>query len=318
MSGFLRLALLAILCLIWGSTWLAIKIGLEDLPPFLGAAIRFAIASAVLLLLARIQRVPFPGSRRVHLALLALGLNSFALSYGVVYWAEQYLPSGLTAVLFATHPLLVLVLAHLALSTERITVRRAAGVILGFAGVFLIFRSDLATYEPRAPIAALVLMLSPLTAAASNVAIKRWGTGLHVYNLTTLPMAYGAVVLFAVSLLTEEIGAARWTPMAVGSIVYLALLGSVLAFVIFYTLLKQVAVSSLALISYVFPIVAVILGWIVLGERLAPDAWSGTAAIVAGIALATWRARRGPVETTLPAEPAPGKEAVLSSDASRV
>ena len=304
MTGPARIALLAALCFIWGSTWLAIKIGLEDVPPFLGAAIRFAIASAILFALSRLQRVPFPRSRRAHLGLLALGLNSFAMSYGVVYWAEQILPSGLTAVLFATHPLLVLVLAHLVIESERVTVRRAAGVVLGFAGVVLVFRSDLGVADPRAGFAMLVLMLSPLAAAASNVAIKRWGSRMHVYNLTTLPMAYGSVVLFGISFLTEDAGAARWTPTAVGSILFLAVFGSVVAFVVFYSLLKRVAVSSLALISYVFPVVAVALGWAVLGERLDPSAGVGTAAVVAGIAIATWRRRRGAL-ATLPEELAP-------------
>ena len=120
MTGPVRFALLAALCFIWGSTWLAIKIGLEDVPPFLGAAIRFAIASAILFALSRLQRVPFPRSRRAHLGLLALGLNSFAMSYGVVYWAEQILPSGLTAVLFATHPLLVLAVIAIAVLRPRL------------------------------------------------------------------------------------------------------------------------------------------------------------------------------------------------------
>jgi len=304
-TGPVRIALLAALCLIWGSTWLAIKIGLEDVPPFLGAAIRFAIASTILFTLSRLQRVPFPRSRRAHLGLLALGLNSFAMSYGVVYWAEQILPSGLTAVLFATHPLLVLVLAHLVIESERITMRRAAGVVLGFAGVVFVFRSDLGVADPRAGFAMLVLMLSPLAAATSNVAIKRWGARMHVYNLTTLPMAYGSVVLFLISFLTEDPAAARWTPSAVGSILFLAVCGSVIAFVVFYSLLKRVAVSSLALISYIFPVVAVALGWVVLGERLDPIAGVGTAAVVLGIAIATWRRRAPAVLPEELASPAP-------------
>lgn len=310
MSRSVQLGLVAALCFVWGSTWLGIKIGLEETPPFLGAAVRFAIAATILFLLGRLQRVPFPRSRRAHLGLLALGLNSFGLSYGVVYWSEQILPSGLTAVLFATHPLLVLVLAHLVIHEERITVRRALGVALGFAGVFLIFRSDLGIADPRAGLAILVLMFSPLAAAVSNVAIKRWGHGMHVYNLTTLPMAYGCVVLFAVSFLVEDPGAARWTATAIGAVLYLAVFGSVFAFVAFYTLLKRVAVSTLALISYVFPVVAVVLGWVVLGERLGPGAWAGTAAIVGGIALATWR-RRAPVGA-LPEEIGPAAEEGVS------
>jgi drug/metabolite transporter (DMT)-like permease len=314
MSSPLRLALLAALCLIWGSTWLAIKIGLEDLPPFLGAAVRFALAAGVLFALARLQRVPFPRSRRVHLALLGLGMGSFGMSYGVVYWAEQYIPSGLTAVLFATHPLLVLVIAHLLLRAERMTARRAAGVALGFVGVVLVFASDLSTVHPRAPVAAGVLMLSPLAAAISNVAIKRWGTGLHVYNLTVLPMAYGSMALFTVSLATEDLASARWSTAALGSIVYLAVFGSVVAFVVYYSLLKRVAVTSLSLVSYIFPVVAVVLGWALLGERLGPGAWIGSATIIVGIVLATWRRRRAQV-VTLPEELGGGRTSATEAAA---
>ena len=96
------------------------------------------------------------------------------------------------------------------------------------------------------------------------------------------------------------IGTARWTATAVGAVLYLAVFGSVFAFVAFYSLLKRVAVSTLALISYMFPVVAVLLGWAVLGEQLDSGAWVGTAAIVGGIALATWRRRA--VAAALPEE----------------
>jgi drug/metabolite transporter (DMT)-like permease len=302
-----RVALLALLCFIWGSTWLAIKIGLDDVPPFLGAAIRFTVAAAILLVLGRIQRVPFPRTRRAHAGLLVLGLTTFAISYGVVYWSEQYLSSGLTAVLFATHPLLVLLLAHVVIEAERITIRRLLGVVLGLAGVVMIFRSDFALAHPRAPLAAAVVMLSPLTAATNNVAIKRWGSQMHVYNLTTLPMAYGAAALFGVSLLVEDSASARWTAAAVGSIAYLAVFGSVIAFVVFYSLLKRVTVTALSLISYVFPVVAVFLGWAVRGESLDATAGLGAAAILLGIAIATWRRRSAPV-AALPEEIAAAPE----------
>jgi len=173
----------------------------------------------------------------------------------------------------------------------------------------LIFRSDLGVSDPRAGMAALIVLLSPLSAAVSNVAIKRWGGGLHVYNLTTLPMAYGAVALGTVSFLTEDFSAAAWTARAVGSILYLAVLGSVVAFVVYYSLLKQVAVSTLALISYVFPVVAVALGWAILGERLDATAAVGTAGVVAGIALASWRRRRAPIP--------PVPEGLIASDEGR-
>jgi drug/metabolite transporter (DMT)-like permease len=150
-------------------------------------------------------------------------------------------------------------------------------------------------------------MLSPLTAATNNVAIKRWGSQMHVYNLTILPMAYGAAALFVVSLLSEDPGSARWTAAAVGSIAYLAVFGSVIAFVVFYSLLKRVTVTALSLISYVFPVVAVFLGWAVRGESLDATAGLGAAAILLGIAIATWRRRSAPV-AALPEEIAAAPE----------
>ncbi len=284
-----RSVLVALLCLIWGSTWLAIKIGLEDLPPFLSAAVRFATAAVILFVLARARKVPFPRSRRAHAGFLGLGLTSFWLSYGLVYWGEQYLTSGLTAVLFAMMPLFTLLLAHLVIPAERLTWRKALGVALGFLGVALIYQEDLRLAHPRAPVAAAILLLAPLASAAGAVGIKRWAGHIHPYHLTILPMAYGAVGLFATSLAIEDAGAAEWSVVAVGSVLYLAVFGSVIAFVVYYTLLRQVAVTTLNLMSYVFPIVAVVLGYVILGEVLQTLALAGGALILVGIAVATWR-----------------------------
>jgi drug/metabolite transporter (DMT)-like permease len=284
--------LVAVLCFIWGSTWLAIKLGLEDLPPLLAAGVRFVIAATILAGLAMVRRVPFPRSRDEHVLLLTVGLSSFGLSYGIVYWAEQFIPSGLTAVLFATLPFFTLLLAHAALPAERMRIRRVVGVMIGFLGVLLVFRGDLTVEHPRGPVAAAVLLLGPLASAAANVGVKRWGMDLHPYQLSILPMVYGALALLGTSLALEDVSAAAWTPVAIGSVIYLAIFGSAFAFVGYYTLLRQVPVTTLNLISYVFPIVAVVLGYVVLGESLDSLTLAGAALVLAGIAVATWRRRR--------------------------
>jgi drug/metabolite transporter (DMT)-like permease len=274
------------LCFIWGSTWLVIKVSLEVVPPFFGAALRFALAAAILFGLARLNGVRPLRSLRGHAALLVVGVGT-GVSYGAVYWGEQYITSGLSAVLFATHPLFVMILAHAIIATEPLTARKALGGVLGFAGVVLIFETDLQFTHPLGVTAALVTLLSPLTAATSNVCIKRWAHHIHPYNLTALPMGYAAVLLAAVALATENVSAVSWTAGAVAAIVYLAIFGSVAAFVMLYTLLKHIPVSLLALVSYGFPVVAVLLGFAILGETLEPQALAGAAAIVAGVAVAT-------------------------------
>src|ERR1700730_19327867 len=113
-----------LLCCIWGSTWLFIKLGLEDLPPLTFAGIRFLIASIILLLLLRVRGLSLPHSRRDWLLLAIVGVTAFSLNYGLLFWGEQYIPSGLAALLQATAPAFGLVIAHFYLPAERITTAR--------------------------------------------------------------------------------------------------------------------------------------------------------------------------------------------------
>ena len=124
-----------ILCGIWGSTWLFIKLGLRDLPPITFAGIRFVIAAAILVLLALISRAPWPRSRRDWSVIAITGTLQFALNYGLVFWGEQYISSGLAAVLQSSFPAFGLVIAHFYLPYERITTKKAFGVLLGVLGV---------------------------------------------------------------------------------------------------------------------------------------------------------------------------------------
>ena len=283
--------LVVLLCLIWGSTWFAIRVGLESLPPFFSAGMRYVIAAGIVAGLAIAQGIRPPTARRVHAALLALGLLAFALSFGAVYWGEQYVPGGLAAVIFATHPLLVSLVASRVLPDEALTARKLAGILLGFAGVAVLMLDDVALDHPLAPIGAAVIVISPLTAAVVNVGVKRFGTNLHVFNLTALPMFYGGVAMLGLSLLTEDWSRVSWTPSAVGSVLYLAIFGSTIAVVAYYSLLKRVPVSRLALMSYAFPVVAVVIDVAIADERFGARAWLGSALVLLGVVVAGVRRR---------------------------
>ena len=287
MSRPISFLLIVVLCVIWGSTWPIIKIGFDALPPFLSAGSRFLVSGIVLFGLSWLQGGRLPRSGRAHLGLLGHGIVGIGLSYGVVYWGEQYIPAGLSAVLFATNPLFVLLLAHFVLASEPITLRKLLGVTLGFVGVLFIFKDELQLPDRMSEVAAAVTLVSPFVAAISVVGIKRWGQHLHPYNLTALPMTYAAGALLVVSVLTEDLSTVRWTGTAIGTVLYLALFGSVAAFVIFYTLLKQFAVSTLVFITYVFPVVAIALGYILLGETIELQSLIGTGIIMVGIVVAT-------------------------------
>src|SRR5213593_3624196 len=141
-----RSAAFAMLCLIWGSTWLAIRIGLEGAPPFLSASLRFAVASIVLVLLAVVFRSKWPQNRTEWALAGFVGIVLFTGDYGLIYWGEgNGVPSGLSAILFATFVLQTAIAAHLVLSTEKLTAQKIAGIGLGFGGILLIFRGDVST-----------------------------------------------------------------------------------------------------------------------------------------------------------------------------
>lgn len=286
MSRTVSFISLGLLCLVWGSTWPIIKIGLEAVPPFLAAGVRFLIAGIVLFGLSWLQGVRLPKTFRAHFGLLCIGVG-IGLSYGAVYWGQQYIPAGLSAVLFATNPLFVMLLAHVAVDSEAITWRKFVGVLLGFFGVVFIFQDDLQLPNRLNVIGAAVTLISPFVVSLSNVGIKKWGYQFHPYNLTALPMTYAAALLLVVSFLSENVTQVCWTPTAVSSVLYLSIVGSVFGFVIFYSLLKKFPVSTLSFASYVFPVVALALGYVLLGETLEMQTLVGGATILVGIIIAT-------------------------------
>ena len=147
-SGLVYAALAAVI-LIWGTTWAAIRIGLAGVPPFAGVSIRFALAALLLFVASRLLRIAWQGGRRLRWIWATQTVFAFCISYGVVYWAEQWVPSGLTAILFSTFPLFVAVLAHFFLADERLTPAAVVGVLVGFAGVALIFSDDLGALAGR-------------------------------------------------------------------------------------------------------------------------------------------------------------------------
>lgn len=282
----LLVATAALLCLIWGTTWAAIRIGLAGIPPFTGVALRFGIASAVLFAYARAAGVRLGSGRRERVLWLVNGLFAFTISYGVVYWAEQWVPSGLSSVLFATYPLLVAIMSHFVLPGERLSWAAVTGIALGFGGVAVIFSADFALLGGRQVlIGSLVLLLSPLAAGAATVVVKRLGAGVHPLSLTAVPMGLTAVVMGALALAVECDRPVVFDAVSVSALVYLSLFGSAITFTLYYWLLSHVAATRVALIAYVIPIVAVFVGSVFLDEPLTPRILAGTALVVLGVAL---------------------------------
>jgi drug/metabolite transporter (DMT)-like permease len=277
---------LALLILIWGTTWAAIRLGLEGIPPFSGVSIRFLIAGAALLALARMLRVPSQRGARLYRLWLVETVFGFCISYGVVYWAEQWIPSGLASVLFSTFPFFVAVLAHFWLENEPLRLRQLVGIAVGSAGVATIFSDDLALAGEQSLIAAIVFLGSPVAAAVSHVLVKKWGRGMHPLNLVGVPMVATGSCMGLLALFVEADRSFTFDAVAVGAIFYLALPGSAVTFTLYYWLLERMPATRLSFITYGIPVVAVAAGALLFAEPITVKTVTGAALVLAGVGLA--------------------------------
>jgi drug/metabolite transporter (DMT)-like permease len=274
-----------ILCGIWGSTWLFIKLGLQDLPPLTFAGIRFVIASLVLLVVVRARRLPIPDARSLRL-LAVTGFLSFSMNYGLLFWGEQHISSGLAALLQATIPLFGMVLAHVYIPAERVTPSKVAGVLLGLAGVALIVSEQMSAGGSRAVQGSIAIVVGALAVAFANVLVKARGLHMDPAMLAAGQMIFGLFpLLFAGVLLEGNPLRLHWTGTAVLSLLYLAFVGSSIAFMLYYWLVRHMAVFNTMLISFVTPVVAIIIGGIVLGETIPWRVAAGGTIVLAGIAI---------------------------------
>jgi drug/metabolite transporter (DMT)-like permease len=294
-SRALTWAVLGLLILIWSTTWAVIRVGLRGLPPFTGVALRFAIASAVLLAVAPLFGVRLgrqPNELRVWWINTFL---TFTIPYGVLYWSEQWLPSGLAAVIFATTPLITALVAHFALPAERLTARTILGVLVGFGGIAVLYSGDFQALGggPVARAAALML-IAPACAALSNVAVKRWGGGIHPLSISAVPMAVTAVLMGALAWVVERGRPATFNTPAVLSLLYLGLIGSALPFTLYFWLLRQEAATRMSMINYATPVLAVAIGTLFMGEPITLRIVLGSALVLVGVGVAMRKRTRSP------------------------
>lgn len=279
------LVLTGILCLVWGSTWVVIQEGLEDLPPFGSVAARYTLATLGMALVAGVLARREGGAAPDWKLTAVLGSLNFAASYGIVYWSETRLPSGLVAVLWAVYPMMQAIAGHLFLPQERVGPGQMAGFALGFLGVVTLFATDLHGIGPGAIPAGAVLLLSPVVSAVGTTYVKKHGAGTSSLRLNRNAMGLGTVLLWGVALATERDARVTISGTAIASVLYLALAGTVLTFGLYFWLLRHTAANRLSVIAYVTPGIALTLGLLVRHEPITRTKLGGLAAILAGVFL---------------------------------
>jgi len=276
-------------CLVWGSTWMMIKIGLRGAPPITSVAVRMTIASLIVAALIRVMRVPLPRDRRFVGLGVFLGIFQITIPYVLVYIGEESIPSGLAAVLYATLPLMVALLARAWLKNP-LTPRKLTGIATGFLGVARIFSDNLRLGREQAT-GTLLVMGSVASSAVATVATKRWGHGHHPIASLLLPFGTTALATAVLALGFESPLVLHYDAATWATILYLAAMGSVVAFACFFYVMKRLDVTVVTYQTFIIPVVAVILGGVFLGEIISGRVALGALLILAGISLATFARR---------------------------
>jgi drug/metabolite transporter (DMT)-like permease len=288
-------ALLLTLGGMWGLSFLFIEVALRGLTPLWIVAGRTLVGALFLLLVLRARRQPIPRATRLWGHLFVLGVVSNAVPWGAVAWAQQAIPSGLAALLMALVPTSTLVVSVL-LGMERFSPGRALGLLLALGGVGLTVAADLS--DTGRLIAIAVIVAATILYALGAVYAKRFVSGTaSPLTIATGQVASAGVVSLVGALVLDPLPTVEaLTPTVLGSVVALGTLGTGAAFLVFYILIDRVGATNTTLVTYLIPLVAVVAGAVVLGERLPPEALAGGALIGVGIWLAQRGTRPDPVE----------------------
>jgi len=288
MSSRLKVFLgFTIICLLWGSSWAAVKIGLETIPPLLSLGIRFTIASMILGLIVILKHLVIPKEKRFWFLVLTMVLTSFTIPFILIYLGQVRIASGLASVLFATYPLWVALVSHFLLPKEQITFMRIIGIVIGFLGVVFIFDNAFFSLSLSMVYGIVLIFVGAIIQAFGLVLLRRLGEHAHPITLNFCSMTLSALPLLAASYIFEDYSTIAFNVAAVESILYLSLFCTVITFVIYFWLVKHVEAVILSLSAFITPVIAVVIGVVIMGEHITHGLYLGSALVLIGVAFAS-------------------------------
>ena len=277
--------LLVILGIIWGSSYMFIRIAVAEVPAVTLVASRLVLASLILLVVLRALGRPLPRDRRLWKAYAVMGLLSGALPYVLISWGEQYIHSSLAALLQATMPIFTVILALFLAAEERLSLSTVLGVLLGFAGVAVLMLPDLRQGLRASLLGQLAIVASSLSYAGAAVFARNHLRGQPPLTSTMGQLTTGALFTLPLSLLIDRPFTLAPSLPALASWLALTILGTVVAYVIYYALIQRTSATFVSTVTYVIPIVGLLLGAIVLDEPVTINLLISTVLIIAGVLL---------------------------------
>ncbi len=268
-TNLLAYLALAVVCIAWGTTFLAIRIGVLEFPPFLFSAIRQVVAGVLLIgSLFLFGRISLP-NKSMLLNQAVGGFFMITIGNGLVGWAEVHVPSGIAAIICSMVPIWVILINLIIEKEDKPNFPIIMGLAIGLSGILLIFGNDLSEFNGSAyTLGIIVILIANLGWAAGSIWMKRKNHSSNPFLNAGLQMFFGGLFLLPISLIFDDYQGVQWSENVIYSLIYLILIGSVAAYACYSYAIKHLPVTIVTLYAYINPIVAIILGWLVLDEIL--------------------------------------------------
>ena len=283
----LAYAAFAVVCIVWGTTYLAIRIAVTTMTPFLLTGARYLFAGIVLFIIAKLHGDQIPRDRRVLGDVVLCGVLMVAIGNLTVVWAEQWVPSGFAALFVGTAPFWATLIELLRRSGERLERRAAIGLLIGFAGVAMLVtpRGAGSAFDRRFVIGAIAIQLGSIAWQYGTIRGKYALASMAPLMSSALQMLAGGFVVSLAGLALGELPHFHSTPRTFTALAYLSIFGSVLAYTSYVYAARHLRSTNMSLYAYVNPVVAVILGWLVLHEQLTWVSILAMIVILGGVAM---------------------------------
>ena len=280
----------ALLSIIWGTTWLALKVSLnEGMVPSYAVGIRFLFSGIIFWLIMFFRREKVPFNKRAISLYLQFGFLNFGISYALTYWATQFLYSNLASILWASFPIITSLMAHFYLPDEKLNKKKIISLALGIAGTVFIISQSGNLGGKNVSMGIVVILIAIIVASWPNAYLKKYKSEVNTFQLNAMSQTIGGIFLLCIAIFTEPGQAMIWTKTNLIATVYLIIFGSVITFSLYFWLFSYLSLTQITYVTFFPPIIAIIIGWIFLDEQLSFMIIIGASLIILGALLVNYR-----------------------------
>lgn len=275
------------ICLLWGSSWAAVKIGLESIPPFLSLSLRYIFACVILglIILLRKERIQF--NSKFWKLVIILWLSSFTIPLALIYWAQSQISSGMAAILFATFPFWVAILSCIFLPNEKISFLKVVGIIIGFLGILLIFYNEFGNISTSQIMAMITIIITAIIQSIGLIALRKLSHDMNPVHINFIPILMSIVPILLISLIIEDYSNIYFDTRSSISILYLSIFCTVIAFIIYVWLVKYIEAVVLSTSAFINPLFAILIGVLVMKEQFTKHTYIGASLVLLGVIMVT-------------------------------